>query len=245
MDSILMAVLLPPGGPIIGVLIGLLVSASWYRTGFAISVASALVLYLASTPVLSTLLSNAAGGGRAVDMSEARRAEAIVVLAAGLASDTTEESGVTLGPLTLERIRYAAKLSKALGTPIAVTGGSEILGMTEAEAMRIALTNEYGVTPRWVESKSKNTRESASLTAEVLKQEDVRRILLVTHPFDVKRARSHFDALGLEVVPAPAQVAAAGRPSFQDFLPSIWALVVSHYAIYELLALGRDWLQSL
>jgi len=44
----------------------------------------------------------------------------------------------------------------------------------------------------------------------------------------------------MDVVSAPAQVPPREETGFRDFLPSIWALVVSHYALYELLALSRD-----
>jgi uncharacterized SAM-binding protein YcdF (DUF218 family) len=106
--------------------------------------------------------------------------------------------------------------------------------------MRAAIVDEYGLAPRWVEAESGNTQESAQLTAQMLKAEGVHTILMVTHPFDVRRARRQFEANGLKVIPAPAQVPPVGDASIRDFLPSVWAMLVSHYSTYELLALLRD-----
>jgi uncharacterized SAM-binding protein YcdF (DUF218 family) len=191
-------------------------------------------------PATAQLLAKIAGGAHAVDVADARRAQAIIVLAAGLSGDSTEATGVTLGPLTMERVRYAVRLSKSLDLPIALSGGAGRHGLTEADLMRSALIEEYALEPRWVENRSRNTVENARYTAELLQRDGITAILLVTHPFDVRRARTAFEAWGLEVIAAPAQVPPVGQLSLRDFLPSIWALLVSHYSAYELLALVRD-----
>jgi uncharacterized SAM-binding protein YcdF (DUF218 family) len=201
---------------------------------------SAIALYLLSTPATADLLASFVGDARAVEAADAQRAQAIVVLAAGLSGDSTEAAGVTLGPLTLERLRYAVRLSKSLKLPIALSGGAGGHGLTEADLMRAAMTEEYSLEPRWVENRSRNTRENARYTSELLQRDGIKRVLLVTHPFDTRRARSAFEARGLEVIAAPAQVPPPGKTSVRDFLPSIWALLVSHYSTYELLALLRD-----
>jgi uncharacterized SAM-binding protein YcdF (DUF218 family) len=185
---------------------------------------------LLSTPATADLLASFVGDARAVEAADAQRAQAIVVLAAGLSGDSTEAAGVTLGPLTLERLRYAVRLSKSLKLPIALSGGAGGHGLTEADLMRAAMTEEYSLEPRWVENRSRNTRENARYTSELLQRDGIKRILLVTHPFDTRRARSAFEARGLEVIAAPAQVPPPGKTSVRDFLPSIWALLVSHYS---------------
>jgi uncharacterized SAM-binding protein YcdF (DUF218 family) len=244
LQGIVQFVVLPPGGPLIGTLVGLLLSLRWRWLGFVVATGSSLLLYATATPILAGVLSDAAGGGRAVERSEAQQAQAIVVLAGGLSGDATEETGVTLGPLTLERVRYAIRLSRQLQLPVAVTGGTGRAGLTEAGLMRAAMVDEYGLAPRWVEAESGNTQESAQLTAKMLKAEGVHTVLMITHPFDVRRARGQLEANGMRVIPAPAQVPPAGDAGMRDFLPSVWAMLVSHYSAYELLALLRDRLKG-
>jgi uncharacterized SAM-binding protein YcdF (DUF218 family) len=238
--AIIVALVLPPAGPVFGVVAGLALCVRHPRVGSILAALSAIALYLLSTPAASDLLASIAGDGRAVEAADARRAQAIVVLAAGLSGDSTEAAGVTLGPLTLERVRYAVRLSKSFDLPIALSGGVGRHGLTEADLMRSAMIEEYALVPRWVESRSRNTSENAQYTTELLQRDGIEKVLLVTHPFDVRRARSAFVSRGLEVIAAPAQVPPAGELSVRDFLPSIWALVVSHYSTYELLALLRD-----
>jgi uncharacterized SAM-binding protein YcdF (DUF218 family) len=60
--------------------------------------------------------------------------------------------------------------------------------------------------------------------------------VLVTHSFDVPRARAEFAARGIESVPAPTNVPAPRVDSVTDFLPSMAALQDSYYALYEILA---------
>jgi len=238
--TLVLALMLPPGGPILSILFGLILALGWPRAGRLIIVGSALALYLFSIPAVSDALVSTVGSTRAADMTAARRAHAIVVLAAGLSGDSTELTGVTLGPLTLERLRYAVRLAKELHLPVAVSGGAGPVGLTEADLMRNALVDEYGLHPRWVENRSANTRQNAAFTAPRLRQDSVSSVLLVTHPFDVRRARLAFEAEGIAVISAPAQVPPASDFSLRDFVPSVWALLVSHYCVYEVLALTRD-----
>lgn len=238
--NVVVALVLPPAGPVFGVLMGLVLGLRWPKMGQSIAIVSAVSLYLFSIPVTSHLLAEVTGGARVVEPAEAQRAQAIVVLAAGLSGDSTEPDGVTLGPLTLERVRYAVRLSKSHHLPVAVSGGVGRYGLTEADLMRSAMVEEYSIEPRWVENRSRNTDENARFAAELVQRDGIRKILLVTHPFDARRARGAFESRGLEVIAAPAQVPPAGELSLQDFLPSIWALLVAHYSVYELLALARD-----
>jgi uncharacterized SAM-binding protein YcdF (DUF218 family) len=174
-------------------------------------------------------------------MAEARQAEAIVILGGGVRPQAPEFGGDTLGRLTLERVRYGAFLARQTGLPVLVAGGAPEEGVrAEAELMREALQREFGVPVRWSEDQSRNTRENAANAAAILSAEAVRRVLLVTHGFDVRRARALFEAAGLEVIAAPTQVPGPGSPSVAEFLPSASALAVSHLALYELAALAAQ-----
>jgi uncharacterized SAM-binding protein YcdF (DUF218 family) len=63
--------------------------------------------------------------------------------------------------------------------------------------MQEVLQGEYGVPVRWTENLSRNTRENAVNAAAILNAEDKRRVLLVMHGFDVRRARALFERSGL------------------------------------------------
>jgi uncharacterized SAM-binding protein YcdF (DUF218 family) len=64
--------------------------------------------------------------------------------------------------------------------------------------------------------------------------------VLVMHGFDVRRAKLRFESAGLEVLAAPTQVPRWETLETADFLPAAAALLASHCALYEFLALARD-----
>jgi uncharacterized SAM-binding protein YcdF (DUF218 family) len=138
-------------------------------------------------------------------------------------------------------VRYGAFLARQTGLPVLVAGGAPDEDVrAEADLMREALQREYGVAVRWTEDRSRNTRENAAHAAAILSAEGRRRVLLVTHGFDVRRAKGLFEATGLEVVAAPTLVPGPDEPEPADFLPSVVALATSHYALYEAASLLRD-----
>jgi uncharacterized SAM-binding protein YcdF (DUF218 family) len=108
--------------------------------------------------------------------------------------------------------------------------------------MREALRSEFGVAVAWADTRARNTRENAANSAALLLPEGRRRILLVTHGFDVARARRLFEAAGLTVLAAPTLIPNRSEIEAGDLLPNASALYTSHYACYEILALAADWL---
>lgn len=237
-----MSLVLPPGGPIALIALGLLAMRWRLHAGRVLVIGGAAALYLCSLPILSNGLVTALGGDRPLDMAAAKSAEAIVILGGGVRSQAIEYGGGdTLGRLTLERVRYGAHLARQTSLPLLVTGGIPKRGLAaEADLMRDALESEYRLTVRWVERQSRNTRENAANTARLLLAEHRRRVVLVMHGFDVKRAKQVFENAGLEVIPAPIQVPRWGELEVADFLPSAAALYSTYFGLYEMLALARD-----
>ena len=233
--------LLPPGGPIVLVVVGVLMLRSRPHAGRKLCVAGATLLWLACLPIMAGALVTALGGARPLDMAEARTADAIVILGGGVRAQAPEYGGDTLGRLTLERTRYGAHLARATALPVLVTGGTHEAGIRpEAELMREALVAEYGVPVQWVDRQARNTVENARNTAQLLQDGGRKRILLVMHGFDVRRTARQFKKEGLDVIPAPTLVQRWDDVELRDFLPSASALQTTHYASYELLALCRD-----
>ncbi len=102
--------------------------------------------------------------------------------------------------------------------------------------MRAALEGEFDVRVRWVEADSRTTRENAVRSAELLRQQAIRRVVLVAHNFDMRRAKAEFAAQGIETIPAATGVRDEGSYTLLDYLPSMSGLQQSYFATYEILA---------
>src|SRR4030095_2797202 len=100
------------------------------------------------------------GGSPMLDLDRARSAQAIVILGGGTRRDAPEYGGDTLGELTLERVRYGARVARLTGLPVLVTGGSVLGGETEAKLMRQSLEAEFSGGVRWAEDRSRNNHDN-------------------------------------------------------------------------------------
>ena len=230
------AVVLPPTGPLLVALVGLGILHRWPRPGRSLVFAGVLSLLLLSVPAVSGLLRQAVGGAPVLDLDRAKSAQAIVILGGGTRRDAPEYGGDTLGRLTLERVRYGARVARLTGLPVLVTGGSVFGGETEAKLMRRALEDEFGVGVRWAEDRSRNTHENAVFSAAILRADGVTRVVLVAHDFDMRRANAEFAAAGIEIIAAPTGLAAQEVEGWLEYVPSIAGLQGSYYATYEILA---------
>jgi uncharacterized SAM-binding protein YcdF (DUF218 family) len=171
------------------------------------------------------------------------RAQAIVILAGGKVLEYDRQNrviGAAPNALTLERLHEGARLARATGLPILVSGGTTDGEMpTEAAIMGRVLVRDFGLTPRWVEEESKNTIENALRSGPLLKAQGVTRIALVTHAFHMRRAAWLFETAGFEVAPAPVHpITRRSEWSVIDFLPSMQSLLRSHYAFHEMAGLA-------
>jgi len=237
----LAAIVLPPIGPLLVLVAGAMLLRRWPRLGRGLVWTGIAAFAILSTGVASSFLLRLADASPPLALDDARSAQAIVILGGGVRR-APEFGGDTLGRLTLERVRYGARVARATGLPVLVTGGAPPGYAAEAELMREALEQEYGVKVRWVEDRSYNTHQNAVRSAALLKGDGVKRVVLVAHGFDMRRARAEFAAAGLDVVPAPTFVPVASELYPGDFIPNLAALQSSYYALYELLAyLARGW----
>jgi uncharacterized SAM-binding protein YcdF (DUF218 family) len=227
---------LPPVGPVLLAMLGLALLRRRPRLGIVLVWAGLLVLVAVSLPVVSRALLASLETGEPLDPAQAKQADAIVIIAGGVRRDAREYGGDTVNSLSLDRVRYGAWLARRTGLPVLVSGGTVAGGAKEAEVMRDVLENELGVKVRWTEDRSRNTHENARYSAALLRESGVKRVVLVTHGMDMRRAGDEFRAAGLEVLSAPTGLPGAPGEAWREWVPGIGAFVGSYYALYEHLA---------
>ena len=228
---------LPPAGPLIVAFAGLAVAGRHPRRGRTIALIGVVLLLLLSLPAVAGFLIRCIDTTPAFDRARADGAQAIVILGGGARDYAPEYGGVTLSTLSLERVRYGAKLARETRLPVLVSGGQvDPKAPVEAFLMRDVLTREFGVPVRWVEARSRNTRENAIDSAAILKRSGISRVILVVHSFDVPRARREFAAAGIETIAAPTGIPPPVPTEVGDFLPNARGLERSYWALYEILA---------
>lgn len=229
--------LLPPSGPLLLALLGLLL----HRTlvGKVLLVTGLLVLYALSLPPVSyALMAPLQGPYQPPDSEALERAEAIVVLGAGYRSGAVEFSGETVNDLALVRLRYAAALHQQTGLPVLATGGAAKNREPEARWMAEVL-EQFGVNSIWQEPLARDTEGNARHSAAMLQEHGLQRVLLVTHAHHLPRASAAFERTGLEVIPAPtgAFVAHDATLSLGALKPQANAMRTSWLAMHEYLGI--------
>jgi uncharacterized SAM-binding protein YcdF (DUF218 family) len=242
LKAVFKALALPPTGPLLLAATGLWMIRRVPRAGRIVAWTGILLLLALSTPVVAYLLLKLVDNSPPLDVQRAQGAQAIVILGGGMRRHAAEYGGDTLGHLTLERVRYGARVARAVGLPVLVTGGSVFGGNPEAELMRAALEREFGVRVRWAETQSRNTHENAVRSAEILGAEHISRIILVAHSFDMPRAKAEFAAQGIEAIAAPTGIPRWEFDTPLDLLPSLAALQGSYFALYEIFANVARWI---
>jgi uncharacterized SAM-binding protein YcdF (DUF218 family) len=233
--TLLKTLVLPPTASLLVAILGLALYRRFPRTGKGLAWAGVLSLTLLSIPVVADLLLLAIDNPPVFTVERTDGARAIVILGGGK-RNSLEYGGDTLGRLTLERVRYGARVAKLTSLPILVSGGSVSGGEAEARLMQQSLRDEYGIEVRWVEARSRNTHENALRSAEILKAAGIQRVILVAHAFDMPRATAEFSAAGIDTVPAATGIPGEGPTLALDYVPSIGGLQGSYYALYEIIA---------
>ena len=227
---------LPPNGPLLVAFAGLAIWGRHARLGRTLALAGTIALALLSMPAVGWFLIRSLDHTPALNAAQRSGAQAIVILGGGTRLYAAEYGAATIGTITLERIRYGARLARETGLPVLVSGGSVRGAPPEALLMRNALVHEFGVPVRWIEARARNTHENAVRSAQILKASGVTRVILVGHSFDFPRARKEFEAAGIDVTPAPIAIPPSQAAEFADFVPGVQGLRISYYALYEVLA---------
>jgi uncharacterized SAM-binding protein YcdF (DUF218 family) len=230
---------LPPANLFLLFLAGWGVARWRRRLGVGMQCLAVLLLYLLSVPMIARAMLRTLEPAAPLDSAviAASGAGAIVVLAGDM-ERTPEYGGATIGALSLERLRYAARLARLTGLPLLVTGG--ILDNGErpiAELMRDALEEDFGIKARWVENRAQTTADNARFSAAILRREGIATVVLVTHAFHMPRATLAFANSGMTVVAAPT-IFSPSETESNSPLPSAKALHASFFAVHEWVGLA-------
>lgn len=165
--------------------------------------------------------------------------QAIVVLGGSLYFKAPEYAGRDrVNFVTMERLSYGAKLHRETGLPVLVTGGAVNEHLPEGELMRESMQEDFRVPVRWVEGQAINTFENAGFSAEILKQQGVSKIYLVTHAWHMRRSARTFRNAGFDVIPAPMGFTTRYQTDVFAFLPSVGALRHAYILSHEIIGLA-------
>lgn len=230
LKSLARTLILPPAGPLILAVVGLLLSLRRRRLGGALVVIAVGSLWLFATPVVADALARLAEGYPPLDPSRPVNAQAIVILGGGGVRIAPEYGGPAAELSTLDRLNYGAFVAHRTALPVLVSGSPG-----EANAMQVTLRRDFGISARWVESRSGDTYENARFSATLLRAAGIRRIILVTSSMHEWRAVQEFRGAGFEVVPAPVGGRVSRAQGVLGFVPGPDGLLRSHAALYELI----------
>lgn len=205
---LLKQLILPPGGLLLLILLAWLLWSSRPRLALLCLLMGLGGLWLMSLPIVveqaARALEREPALAEAQWTSLAQRGEVIVVLGSGREEADPAWGGDQPSVTAIERLRYAARLHRASGLPILISGGLHYgEPPSEAALMADVLQRDFGVATRWREERSRTTWENAQFSAELLREQGIRRVVLVTQAAHMPRSRWCFERAGLEVMVAP------------------------------------------
>ncbi|MGB8518310.1 MAG: YdcF family protein [Gallionella sp.] len=209
------------------------------KLAYAALIALFILLGLASTPYIAEAALHTLEARSKALHSPITAADAIVVIGGGSYAHAPEFGGAsTVNEYSLQRVRYGAKLYRATGKPILVSGGKPTGSATgEASQMRNALEQEFLVPVRWIEDNSDNTYENARNSYQILHPLGIDKIYLVTHAWHMPRAAQAFREAGFTVIEAPTAYTTRERMDILAFVPRVESLRDSKIYIHEMVGL--------
>ena len=252
---------LPPAGPlllgVLGLLVALIAGArrAWLRgAARAMVVLGVALAWVTSCGIFSGPLIAWLESDNPVTLDPDRLREemkgrdppgAIVVLGGGVRVNAAERPRhQTPNAFTLERLAQGALLAHASGLPILVTGGRPPRAEeSEARTMARVLETQFGVRARWIEERAADTAQNANESARLLKAAGIRRVVLVTQAYHMRRARPVFEAAGLSVLAAPHGYGGSTDAAvLGDFIPTSTSIQWTWLGVHE--AVGLLWYRA-
>ena len=194
----------------------------------------ALVMYITSVPFFATKINSVIDHVYQRQLPPKNAMAVIVVLAGGL---TLDENGIPFQPsmITIERLYAAVKLSKERPSYafLIMSGGDTFnhYPISAAEVMKDAAYTMGCSAQIILEEKSRNTDENLKYCAEIIKELNVKHVVIVTSNSHMERAMN----FAHQYMPDDVKVYAYPSGGYRDeremraemFLPSIRALSAS------------------
>jgi uncharacterized SAM-binding protein YcdF (DUF218 family) len=248
----LTTLLLPPGSPLLLILLGYLMAVRssrvvWMALGKLLFATALVALYLFCCQGVALFLERVAlrpplpiEPQSVTQTFKIEQIQAIVVLGGGMHSESREYGRGSLADSSAERLHYGTTLARQTGAPLAFSGGTgwEAASQdTEAAAAARWLAQLGLPALRYSDAQSKDTTGNAQTMAAILKKEGIARIALVTHASHMPRARRDFEAAGLKVLPAPTQFITADQAMGLDWFPSGKGARDNRRVMHEILGL--------
>ncbi len=238
----LKSLMLPPGVQLLLLLLAFLIRRRFRWLSRFLTLSAIISLWWLSTPAANHYLYRHLTSPY-VAQTPALKPEGvdgIVVLGAGRRPAANEYNGDTLSGAGLERLRYAGYLAKKWRLPVIVSGGS-VYGEVLSEAALGArfLRDELGVDKVLEEGRSRNTWENAQYTRELLDKIGIKKVVLVTHGYHLRRSVYSFSQADVDHIPYPTgQLGEAIlREWWRNWFPQAASLYASRLALHEYLGL--------
>lgn len=190
------------------------------KTSLKFVVAATVILWLSSTTGLSNLLARSLEW-RTLPPREIPATEVIVLLGGGTEPAAYPRSTVEINSAG-DRVLYAAELYRGGKAPRILLSGGDIAWLndgstTPAEDMReILLGMGVPESALIIESESQNTYENAVKAKELLAEQEITRVLLVTSAMHMPRSVALFEKQGFEVIPLPVDYSVTENDSAED-----------------------------
>ena len=204
---LLQSFILPPFNGVILITIGFILLNYRLKLAKSFIVIGCIFIYLQSIPftvyTIASLIEKPT-----ISKDELSRIQAFVVLGGGVRTNAYEyEEKFAANSHTLVRLQYVAYLAKQFPKiPIILSGGIATPNSIHSEAniMKYTLQNQFHVTNTIItEDASRNTKENAQYTNEILKKLHITKIALISQAFHLNRANAIFKKYGLVVYNAP------------------------------------------
>ncbi|HSV48521.1 MAG TPA: YdcF family protein [Ramlibacter sp.] len=240
---IVSTLILPPAGPLLLALLGLLLRSRLRKLGLLVGLTGLASLWLLSCSAVAVILARGLLPQPPVlGPQDLQSVQALVVVGGGVVPRADEYGAAQLTSATLARLRYGVYLARRTGMPLGFAGG---VGWAMAGtatppegtvAAQVAAT-DYGVRLRWLDSQSRDTVENARNMRTLMKADGIERIALISDSWHLPRAQVEFERAGFQVVPAPTRYPAPSQGAAVEWLPSASGLELSHHVVREWLGL--------
>jgi uncharacterized SAM-binding protein YcdF (DUF218 family) len=226
--------LVPPISLLLVSLVGILVHGRNERVGRLLTWVGLVGLLILAMPAVGGSLEIALERDLPLTPPPGLPPRAIVILGGDVVRSGTRTVVQELGPISLERVRTGAALSRRTGLPILVSGGALRAGNASVAAlMADSLVHDFQAPVRWTEAESQDTWENAHMSAAILHEQGIRSIYVVTQAWHMRRAIMAFADTGITATAAPPRLDGLAEPLAANFLPEVAGWQASYHALHE------------